>query len=103
MPTAKTKIQITPELTRKVAHLARLSLTDEEIHRFSKQLDTVLAYVERLQELDVTGVEPLGRPFDLATPMREDEAKTPESENLESLLSTASETVQNGFKVPPVL
>ena len=41
-----------------VAKLARLSLTAEEAERYSGQLSSILGYIEKLQELDVSGVEP---------------------------------------------
>lgn len=45
-----------PEETRVLAHLSRLSLTDEEIERFSPQLAEILTYIEQLQEVNVDGV-----------------------------------------------
>ena len=44
---------------RKVARLARLELTDEQIERYRAQLGAVLGYFERLRELDLEGVEPM--------------------------------------------
>ena len=42
-----------------VAHLARLALTDAEKRRFAQQLGDILHYVEKLKQVDVTGVEPM--------------------------------------------
>ena len=50
---------LAPEDVRKVASLARLKLSDDEIAEFSEQLGNVLDYVEVLNELDVTDVEPM--------------------------------------------
>jgi aspartyl-tRNA(Asn)/glutamyl-tRNA(Gln) amidotransferase subunit C len=44
---------------RRVAKLARLDLTDDEVARFSTQLSAILGYVEKLNELDTDSVEPL--------------------------------------------
>lgn len=46
-----------------IAKLARLALTAEEKARFSEQLGDVLAYVEQLKEVDITGVEPTAHAF----------------------------------------
>jgi aspartyl-tRNA(Asn)/glutamyl-tRNA(Gln) amidotransferase subunit C len=60
---------------RHVARLARLALTPEEEERFAAQLAHVLEYIERLQAVDVSGVEPLGFAGDAqaSAPLREDE------------------------------
>lgn len=97
------KIQVDAALTRKVAQLARLSLTDAEVLAFSGQLQKILTYVEKLQEVDVTGTEPLTRPLDLATPLREDELRPENQAEFQNILETAPDLVQNGFKVPSVL
>ena len=47
---------VTPEDTRKLAHLSRLSLSEEEVERFAPQLQTILTYIEKLQSLDVSEV-----------------------------------------------
>jgi aspartyl-tRNA(Asn)/glutamyl-tRNA(Gln) amidotransferase subunit C len=60
---------VSPEDVRHVARLARLELTDEEVERFRRELSTILAYVEKLEELEAgTAAEP-GAPDQ---PLRED-------------------------------
>lgn len=55
-----------------VAHLARVKLTDEEKAKFGAQLTTILNYMEKLRELDVSGVEPTSHPMPLLNVMRPD-------------------------------
>jgi aspartyl-tRNA(Asn)/glutamyl-tRNA(Gln) amidotransferase subunit C len=55
-----------------VADLARLSLAPEEIELFTRQLNDILAYVEKLQELDTAGVEPLAHVIPVFNVFRED-------------------------------
>ncbi len=55
-----------------VAHLARLQLTPQEEQQFGEQLAHILGYVEKLKELDVTGVEPTAHPIPLANVTRAD-------------------------------
>jgi aspartyl-tRNA(Asn)/glutamyl-tRNA(Gln) amidotransferase subunit C len=62
-----------PEIdVRYVAQLARLQLTPDETRQFGEQLGHVLGYVEKLKELDVSGVAPTAHPFPLANVTRPD-------------------------------
>jgi len=56
-----------------VAHLARLRLTPGEAQTLGGQLDQILGYIEKLKEVDVTGVEPTAHPFPLVNVTRPDE------------------------------
>jgi aspartyl-tRNA(Asn)/glutamyl-tRNA(Gln) amidotransferase subunit C len=58
-----------------VAHLARLSLSPEEKQKLSAQLGNILGYIEKLKEVDVTGVEPTAHAFPLINVTRADEAR----------------------------
>ena len=66
---------LTREEVLHVADLARLSLRPEEIEIFTRQLNDILAYVEKLQELDTTGVAPLAHVIPVFNAFREDEVK----------------------------
>ncbi len=57
---------------RYTARLARLNLSEEEIAKFQSQLSQVLAFVEKLREVDVTGVEPTAHTNPLYNVFRED-------------------------------
>jgi len=63
-----TRIQV-----EKVASLARLELGEAEAERFAAQLGSILAYMEKLEELDVEGVEPLTHVLDLVNVTADDE------------------------------
>ncbi len=58
-----------------VAHLARLELTDAEKTKFAAQLKDMLAYVAKLSEVDVTGVEPTAHAVPLTNVLRPDESR----------------------------
>ena len=83
-----------------VARLARLELSEEEVQRFSRQLSSILEYVEQLNVLDVKDVEPLAHVLDLKNVFREDEAKPslPQKE----ILSNGPETMAGHFRVPKI-
>ncbi len=83
-----------------VAKLARLELTEEEKIKFSKQLGDILMYMEQLNEVDTTGVEPMNHPIDFSNVMREDVVTSELSR--EELMANAPEVEQDYFKVPKI-
>ena len=60
---------------RYTAQLARLNLSEEEIAKFQSQISQVLNYVEKLKEVDVTGVEPTAHTYPTFNIFRQDEAR----------------------------
>jgi aspartyl-tRNA(Asn)/glutamyl-tRNA(Gln) amidotransferase subunit C len=89
---------------RHVARLARLALTEEEEERTAAQLGHVLEYIERLEAVDVEGVEPLsfaGEAGVAQAVMREDEVRP--SLPREKVLAEAPEQDGSAFLVPRIL
>jgi len=86
---------------RQVAKLSRLALTDAEIATFSVQLSAILDYVEKLSELDTTGVEPLAHCLPVSNVFRED--KVAESLGVDKTLANAPQRDGEFFKVPKIL
>lgn len=85
----------------KIARLAHLLLTDAERSLFTRQLDEILGYAERIQALDTTGVEPTSHALLRADAFREDrEASCLPSEEA---LQLAPEESGGLFKVPRVI
>lgn len=64
---------ITREDVLKLARLSRLSLAEDEIERFAKELDAIVAYIEQLQAVDTDGLTPTDQVTGLTNVMREDE------------------------------
>ena len=64
---------LTREEVLHVAQLARLSFKPEEVDRLTRQLNDILAYVEKLQEVDTTGVPPMAHAVPVFNVFREDE------------------------------
>lgn len=97
--------EVNETLTRKVADLARLYLTDEEVTLYTTQMKTTLGYVDLLSKVDVGNVEPMYHPLEIETPMREDVVRpSPVDENGKpKVLKHAPETLYDGFKVPPII
>lgn len=84
-----------------VANLARLQLSDEDIQQIKVDMNQILDYIETLDELDTSGVEPLDHVVDLDSKLRKDEAKTPLSH--EDALMNAPDADSDYFRVPRVI
>lgn len=65
--------KLTREEVLKLARLSRLHLTDEEIEKYQKEIEAILGYVEQLQKVDITGLEPTYQVTGLQNIMRPDE------------------------------
>jgi aspartyl-tRNA(Asn)/glutamyl-tRNA(Gln) amidotransferase subunit C len=86
---------------RYTAQLARLDLSDEEVAKFQTQITQVLDYVEKLKQVDVTGVEPTAHAFEVFNVFRADESRpwfTPEE-----ALANAPRQASQLFIVPNVI
>lgn len=84
-----------------VAELARLELTPEERERFSAQLNEILTYIDKLNELDTTQVEPTSHVIPMANVWRDDEVRP--SLDRELVLQNAPDTSHFFFKVPRII
>ena len=93
---------ITPEQIRHIARLARLGLAEKEIEKFSVQLSSIIQYVEKLNEVNTSEVEPTAQVTGLENVMREDREKKflPPG----ALLECTELPVEHGqIKVKPVI
>jgi aspartyl-tRNA(Asn)/glutamyl-tRNA(Gln) amidotransferase subunit C len=93
--------RITTEEVTKVAKLARLRLTDEELTRFTGQLADVLEHAADLDLLDLEGVEPMAQPIPLTNVFRKD-VPGPTLDR-DEVLAVAPAAEDGLFRVPPVL
>lgn len=84
-----------------VATLARLNLTEEELDRFTGQLDAVLDHADDVASLDLEGVPPTAHPLPLKNVLRPDEPR-PSLDRAE-VLAAAPAVEDDRFRVPPVL
>ena len=92
---------ITPDTVEKIARLARLRFTPEELVEFAGQFSQIVSYVEQLNEVNTEGVEPLEAIYDSVAPPREDEPG-PALTSAEAL-SNAPRRTEGFFAVPKVL
>ena len=84
-----------------VAHLARLALTPAEETKLAAQLGNILGYIEKLGELDVTGVEPTAHAVPMVNITRADEVR--ESLSHEDALRNAPRQASGLFIVPKIV
>ena len=85
----------------KVARLARLALSEEELEGYGHQLEDILEHAERVQSLPTDGVEPTSHPLPMVNGFRQDEIG--ECLEPESFLSQAPDRQGNQFRVPRIL
>jgi aspartyl-tRNA(Asn)/glutamyl-tRNA(Gln) amidotransferase subunit C len=81
-----------------VAQLARLRLSEEEIDRMAVELSSILDHVERINTLDLTGVEPTSHVVEVANALRADEPRPCLAR--EVALAAAPDRTEDGFRVP---
>lgn len=84
-----------------VAQLARLSLNPDDLKIMTGQMDAILGYVDKLNELDTTGIEALSHAVPMSNAFREDEITEPIG--VERALQNAPQRNDNYFKVPKII
>lgn len=94
-------MSISPNEIEKIAQLARLKISDDEKKVFSNQVNQILQYVEKLDEIDTSQVEPLSHTVDLKNVYREDIVKP--SLPQEKALENAPSKTDKFFRVPKVV
>jgi aspartyl-tRNA(Asn)/glutamyl-tRNA(Gln) amidotransferase subunit C len=93
--------KITLDQVRHVAKLSRLALDDARLAKLAAQLESILGYVAKIAEVDVTGVEPMAHALPIHNVFREDIVEP--SLSLEKVLQNAPDTDGPFFKVPKVI
>ena len=86
---------------RRIAALARIRVEDEEVDHLCQELYGILGWIEQLQEVDVSGVEPLAGAANMAAPMRADVVT--DGGYPDKVLSNAPERIGDFYVVPKVV
>lgn len=84
-----------------VAKLARINLTEKQKKKFSQQLGDILAYIEKLKQLNIDKVEPMSHTLPLKNVFRQDKVRP--SLPVEKVLSNAPAKEGNSFSVPRII
>ncbi len=93
--------KITRREVEHVARLARLELSEEEKEQMTAQLDSILGYMEKLNQVDTSGVEPTTTVIPMVSVMREDEIRP--SLTQEEALANAPDREDVFFRVPRII
>lgn len=94
-------MKLSREEVEHIAHLSKLTLSDEEITRYQEQLSAILEHFDRLQELETEDIPPTATVLLLRSVMRDDVARSPLDR--EKVLENAPEAEDGCFRVPAVL
>lgn len=92
---------LTIDDVRKVAKLARLALDEPQMVRLATQLESILGYVAKINQVDTTGVEPMAHALSVHNVLREDVVEPPLP--LDKVLQNAPDRDGSFFKVPKVI
>ena len=92
---------ISLDQVRHVAKLARLALREDQLAKYAPQLGAILQYIEQINKIDKTGVEPMAHALPLHNVFREDVVEP--SLPLEKVLENAPQTDGPFFKVPKII
>ena len=93
--------RISVDEVAKVARLARLALTDDELALATVQLGDIVDHFADIDELDLDGVEPMTQPFPLTNVLRDDVVAP--SLDRDEVLAAAPDVEDGRFKVPPIV
>ncbi len=86
---------------KKVAKLARIEFSEDELQQFTTQLDSIIGYIEKMNELDTGAISPTSHVVDVKNVMREDEVR--ESLPREESIKNAPLAEEGFFKVPKII
>jgi len=84
-----------------IALLARVGLTDDERAAMRSDLEAILGYIAKLEQLDTDAVEPTAHVAELTTPLRDDLATNPEAPD--AMVSNAPDRDRNFIRVPKII
>ena len=87
--------------TRRIAHLARIAVSDDEIAHLQGEINAVLAFVEQLAEVDVEGVEPMTSVMPMVMKKRQDIVN--DGDIADDIVANAPATEDHFFLVPKVV
>jgi aspartyl-tRNA(Asn)/glutamyl-tRNA(Gln) amidotransferase subunit C len=92
---------LTPSEVKKIAHLARLAISDEDIPRYVQDLSSILAFVDQMNAVDTGEITPMAHPLDATQRMRADEIT--EHDQREVLQANAPLCEEGLYLVPKVI
>ena len=95
--------RITSDDVRKVAKLCRLEIPDDDIEKYSNQLEGILEYIAQLEKIDTLNVPPTTRAVEVVNVFREDTIVSSSSDVRDKILDLAPQREGEFFRVPKIL
>ena len=95
------KVSVDADTVRRIAHLARMAVAEDEVEQLRGEINAILAFVEQLSEVDVAGVEPMTSVTPMAMKKRPDVVT--DGGDADAVLRNAPATENNYFVVPKVV
>ena len=94
-------MSVDAQTVRRIAHLARIAVADDEVLRLEGEINGILTFIEQLQEVNVDGVEPMTSVTPMKMKQRDDVVT--DGEIAEAIVKNAPATEDNFFLVPKVV
>ena len=94
-------MSVDAKTVRRVAHLARIAVADDEVEHLKDELNAILAFIEQLSEVDVEGVEPMTSVIPMEMKKRPDVVN--DGEIADEVVANAPETQDHFYLVPKVV
>ena len=94
-------MSVDADTVRRVAHLARIAVADDEVEHLRGELNAMLAFIEQLAEVDIAGVEPMTSVMPMAMTMRKDEIT--DGGIADAVMANAPAREDHFFLVPKVV
>ncbi|WP_208434213.1 Asp-tRNA(Asn)/Glu-tRNA(Gln) amidotransferase subunit GatC [Bartonella taylorii] len=94
-------MSVDQETVKRIAHLARIAVHDDEAERMTKELNVILGFIEQLNEVDVSRVEPLTSVMPMTLRMREDSIT--DGDKVADIVANAPVTEENFFLVSKII
>ncbi len=94
-------MSVDAQTVRRIAHLTRIAVAEEEIEHLQGELNAILAFVEQLSQLDVESVEPMTSVIPMEMKKRED--KVTDGDIADDIVKNAPATEDHFFLVPKVV
>jgi aspartyl-tRNA(Asn)/glutamyl-tRNA(Gln) amidotransferase subunit C len=94
-------MSVDAKTVRRIAHLARIAVADDEVEHLSGEINAILAFVEQLSQVNVEGVEPMTSVTPMAMKKRADVVT--DGDNVDAVLHNAPASEHNYFLVPKVV
>lgn len=94
-------MSLSPDEVKKIAHLARLAISEDDVPEYARNLSSILELVDQMSAVDTHGITPMAHPLDASQRLREDVVV--EQDQRDTFQSIAPQTENGLYLVPKVI